>query len=511
MIQHFTIEDKENSLGFILKLPINGKVHEIELLGNKQIKKGTKDNYKTLIDIVNNHGNDIRFKLKDDELYIIFSCDCEFNKKESELNKIIGIDVNIKHALMMTSEIDNGDDKNYVNIYKEILKHEEFTSLLTKEEKEYYEDLSKCVSFFPIETELLFERVLNPNNSQKEKVFSKILDELTIQFKNDKQQHKDQYISCVKKARSLSKSYYILKQKYSEKQEEYDKQMGFFDESTESKETMDKRRFEFPFINTDTAKEILQKMKNISQDIDGCKKNIMKYAYNILENQGFDTIVFENLENSNFEKIQPLPTINSILKFHKIKGKTIDEAIKNEKIGNLIQNNYYEFELDDNNRIINAFYSEKGSYRLKKALFMNQIIKTFHFASIKDEGILLSNNNKCSTVLVPAEYSSQMDSTKNVIYGVKKNGKLVKADKRRVRAQQEKHINKLNADFNAAKNLKYIVENETWRNVFCAKPKNYVKKHGYSMPLLEPTKKGQHKILSELKKLGAFEELCVEK
>ena len=56
----------------------------------------------------------------------------------------------------------------------------------------------------------------------------------------------------------------------------------------------------------------------------------------------------------------------------------------------------------------------------------------------------------------------------------------------------------MNADFNAAQNIKYVVENEKWRKIFCVS-----KKYEYNTPVLDVTKKGQFKILNELKKLNA--------
>ena len=40
--------------------------------------------------------------------------------------------------------------------------------------------------------------------------------------------------------------------------------MGFVDNSTENKDSMDKRRFEHPFINTDVANELLEKLNNVN-------------------------------------------------------------------------------------------------------------------------------------------------------------------------------------------------------------------------------------------------------
>lgn len=507
LIQNYTIEEKEDSLGFVLNLPLNKKIHKIELWGNRQIKCGTKNEYKLLIDIINTKGQSINFKIKNGKLYVSFACDYSFNKTTSEYKQTVGIDVNVKHALIVTSENEN-NIKGYLNLYKHVLKNEKFVSLLSSEELNVFKSLSKNVVFCPIEFNFLFSRIFNDSYKEKELVFTDILYTLQKELKKAGKVEEHNYVSCVNKIRAKYVSYFKLKDVYSQKQKEYDIQMGFCDESTESKETMDQRRMEFPFRNTEIAVEILNKMNNILQDIEGCRKNIVSYAYKIFEQNGYDTIVLENLDNSNFDKTQVLPTTVSLLKYHKIQGKTIEEAKENKNIGNLIDGENYNFILDENNRINDAVFSEKGLYKVKKALFINQAIKTLHFSSIKDDFILLSNNGQASVVLVPAEYTSQMDSQKHVIY-YKKNekGKLVKASKKSVRQKQETYINGLNADVNAANNIKYIVENEQWRNIFCVKPKNYDKNYGYRLPQLESTKKGQHNILLELKKLGACEEL----
>lgn len=508
LIQRYKIEEKDNSLGFILNLPLNGKIHKIELWGNRQVKEGTKENYKLLIDLINSKGQSINFKIKNNNLYVSFTCDYSFNKFKSEYKQTVGIDVNVKHALIVTSEKDNNDIKNYLNLYKYVLNNEKFVSLLSSEELNVFTSLSKNVTFCPIEYNFLFSRISNDTYKEKEVIFSDILYTLQKELKKEGKIEEHKYVSCVNKIRAKYVSYFKLKDVYSQKQKEYDIQMGFCDESTENKETMDQRRMEFPFKNTEVAFEILSKMNKISQDIEGCRKNIVSYAYKVFEQNGYDTVVLENLDNSNFDKIQVLPTTVSLLKYHKIQGKTIEEAKENKNIGSLINGENYNFILDDNDRINDVNFSEKGLYKVKKALFINQAIKTLHFASIKDDFILLSNNGQMSSVLVPAEYTSQMDSQKHVIY-YKKNekGKLVKASKKSVRQKQETYINGLNADVNAANNIKYIVENEKWRNIFCVKPKNYDKNHGYNLPQLESTKKGQHNIISELKKLGACEEL----
>ena len=505
LIQNYRIENIENSLGFMLHLPLNGKTHQIELWGHGQLKDGNKDDYQILVDITKNHGQNITFKLENNEVYVIFSYECEIDKPESKYKKVVGSDINIKHALMTTSIIDDGTF-NYINIYKYVLQFPEFTELLSEEELKTYTQLSENLIFCPIECELLLER--ENNNSKKEKVFSKLLYNLQIEQKKNKDNYI--YVCCINKLRAQYMSYYKLYQVYTKKQKEYDKKMGFIDIDTSDKSLMDKRRFESPFRNTPEAISILEKMDNIRQTIEGCRKNIVQYAYKIFLDNSFDTIALEYLDNSNFEKIKPLPSIASLLNYHKVSGKTIQEAQKMKSIGHYIENNYYELITDENGLIIDANFTEKALSRINKSTFYNLAPKALHFSSIKDDFIQLSNNSNLLVALVPAEYTSQMDSLTHNIYGVYKNGKLVKADKRRVRKNQENHINGLNADINAANNIAFLVQDDFRRNIFCIKPKNYDKKGGYNLPVLEPTKKGQAKILAELKKLDAIQILTVE-
>jgi hypothetical protein len=299
-------------------------------------------------------------------------------------------------------------------------------------------------------------------------------------------------------------SYFILKEKYYEKQKEYDIEMGFTDDSTESKESMDKRRLEFPFRNTQIANGLLEKLSNVQQDINGCLKNIINYAYKVFEQNGFGVIALENLENSNFEKTQVLPTIKSLLKYHKLENQNINNINASDKVKEYIEKEYYELTTNENNEIVDAKYTKKGIIKVKKANFFNLMMKSLHFASNKDEFILLSNNGKTQIALVPSEYTSQMDSIEHCLY-VDKNGK--KVDKKKVRQQQETHINGLNADFNAANNIKYIIENENLRKLFCGK----LKVSGYNTPILDATKKGQFNILAELKKQNKIKIFEIEK
>ena len=242
---------------------------------------------------------------------------------------------------------------------------------------------------------------------------------------------------------------------------------------------MDKRRTENPFRNTLVANELLEKKNNVKQDINGCLSNIINYVYKVFEQNGYNIIALENLENSNFEKRQVLPTIKSLLKYHKLENQNINDIKASDKIKEYIENGYYEFITNENNEIVDAKYTAKGDIKVKNANFFNLMMKSLNFASIKDEFVLLSNNGKTQIALVPSEYTSQMDSIDHCIYMTENDkGKIVKVDKRKVRTKQERHINGLNADFNAANNIKHIVTNEKWRKVFCTpKKQNIILQH----------------------------------
>lgn len=508
-VQNFKLNEKPNSLGYILQIHLNKKLFNIELLGNRQIRKGNKDNYTTLVDIINNHGIDIIFKLENNKLYVILtSTDTTFNKTMTTPNKICGIDINIKHALLNTSERDSMNIQGYVNLYKRILENDDFVSLLSMEEYETFSNMASYLTFCPIEFNYLYSRISNDEYTEKERLFSKILIDIQKEYENKKGCDLEKiYIHSVNKLRAKIIAYHKLKTIYTQKKQEYDIKMGFVDDSTLSKDGMDKRRFESPFNNTDCAKQIKSKLDNVLQDIEGCRKNIITYVYKIFETNGYDTIGLENLDNSNFEYHKPLCSIKSLLNYHKILNKTIEQVKENNSVADLIEKDYYIFTFDENKNIIDAKFSDKGFYKNNKSWFINQLIKVLHFASIKNYFITLSNNGKTQIVLVPSEFTSQMNSLTHKLPMIKNDkGENVRPTKFRVRKTQEKHYNGLNADINATLNIKYIVENEEWRDVLCKSPnkKEYKDARGYNFPTLIATQK-HYNVSEQLEKLGGIE------
>lgn len=509
-IQNFKLNEIPNSLGYKLQIHLNKVPFDIELLGNRQIRKGNKDNYTTLVDIVNNHGDNIIFKLENNKLYVILtSTDTTYNKTMTTPNKICGIDINIKHALLNTSERDSMNIQGYVNLYKRILENDDFVSLLSMEEYETFSNMASYLTFCPIEFNYLYSRISNDEYTEKERLFSKILIDIQKEYENKKGYDLEKnYIHSVNKLRAKIIAYHKLKTIYKQKRQEYDIEMGFVDNSTLSKEDMDKRRFEFPFDKTYCAIQIKSKLDNVLQDIEGCRKNIITYVYKIFETNGYDTIGLENLDNSNFEYHKPLCSIKSLLNYHKLLNKTIEQAKENNSVADLIEKDYYIFTFDENENIIDAKFSDKGNYKNNKSWFINQLAKVLHFASIKDYFITLSNYGKTQIILVPSEFTSQMNSiTHKLPMVVNNKGKLVKPSKNRVRKTQEKHYNGLNADINATLNIKYIVNNENWRNVLCKTPnkKDYTNVRGYNFPILIATQSNPHNVSTQLKKLGGIE------
>jgi len=515
-IQGFSITRVDGACTYILHLPINGKIHGIKLWGNRQVVVNKDGTPVDILDLTNQHGSTINITIKNGEIYFAFTVTSDFVKPEHQIKNVVGVDVNTKHMLMQSNITDNGNVKGYFNIYKVLVEDRRFTSLLSEEQLKYFCELANIVSFCPIETEFLFARYAeykkmsnNAEMRQIEKVFSDILDEQYKKYK-DIDTSIANYISYVRKLRSQCCAYFKLKMKYKELQRQFDKEQDYKDLSTESKETMDKRRWENPFRNTPEASKLIKKMDNVSRQLIGCRDNIITYAYRVFEKNGYDTISLENLESSQFENNDHVIAPKSLLEYHHLKGKTMNYLLSDEckvrittKDGKVKE--WYHVELNDKDEIDNIFLTPEGETEKEKNLFNNMVIKIVHFADIKDKFIQLGNYNKLQTVLVPSYFTSQMDSKTHSVYVVetantktsKKELKLV--SKKRVRRQQEWHINGLNADYNAACNIAHIAKNIELRQIMCKTPQT---KNGYSSPVLTSKVKSQVEMVRELKKMG---------
>lgn len=471
-IQDFTMECV-GSTKYRIKFIFNKKPYMLELFGNRQVVRCENGERVELTNIVNNHGNQITFNIKNKSLFVHLTSNVEFSKKPVNIKNVVGVDVNIKHSMLATSIKDNGKVKDYINLYKKLVEDDDFVESFGDSASglynlELYRQMSETVNFGILETDTLFERFANQHtgnqlNNQlvkRENAMQKVFDNIA---KTSENVYIVNYVNAVKMLRAKYKSYFILKEKYYEKQHEYDVIMGFSDTSTKSKETMDKRRFEFPFVDTDVAKELLAKLNNVEQDLIGCRDNIITYAFNVFKNNGYDTISLEYLDSSQFDKRKlPTPTPNSLLKYHKFEGKTKEEVDK-LMIEKCISKDYYTFTWD-NDKLANVDLSKYGKKCQQKLNFGNLVIKAIHFADVKDKFVQLTNNNNMNVVFCPAAFTSQMDSKTHKLYCIKnKNGKWVLLDKKYVRTQQETHINGLNADFNSACNIAYIASNSVFR------------------------------------------------
>lgn len=461
--------EKEGNTSFRLQMVFNKKPYTITLLGNRQVVKYIDGKRVDLIDIVGKHGDSLTFNIKNGELFVHLTKRVEFPKEQKEIRKSVGVDVNIKHAMLAASIVDTGQLKGYINLYRELVEDRDFVSTFGdsdsgKTELGMYQKMAETVFFGVLEVESLFERVVNQQSGWKldnqlirrERAMEKVFDRI-VKTTSDKRII--DYVNYVKMLRAKYKAYFILDEKYHEKQREYDLSMGFTDES-------DERRELYPFINTETAKEILGKKRNVEQDLIGCRDNIVTYAFNVLRNNGYDTISVEYLDSSQFDK-RRMPTPKSLLEYHKFKGKTKEEVERLMSEKKFAKTNY-GIHYDGENKVDGIVYSKEGELRQKKLNFMNLVIKAIHFADIKDKFAQLCNNNDMNVIFGPSAFTSQMDSETHSLYYVEKetkgkNGKtgkkFVLADKKSVRRRQETHINGLNADFNAARNLEYIASN----------------------------------------------------
>lgn len=493
----------------------NKHIGKIELYGNKQITKDC-----TLLVNPNNVCESVTFVIKNNTMFVNLQFKNEYSKPIIKENNVVGFDINTKHCLLNSSLEDDGNLNGYINIYKELMKNKTFTTLLKKFNGlfDIYNDLSNLVTFGIIETPFLFEKYaynkgysVNNDFNEIENIITETL--LNLEKSTNDIKKKD-YIHRTYLMRKGMYNYFYIKMRYFEEQKEYDTTMYNSvpnkdevvgtrqgKDFTKGQEFLEKH----PFKYTDNGLKLLKLLNDNKQNIIGNRNNIIVYATNILTSNGYNLFSFEDLNSSNFERSKSIPTITSLLKYHKFEGKSKDDFLHNElfeKFGNCYKLTF------ENGIVVNAEYSKLGLYKTNRTLFYNILIKSVSFADVKDYFVTLSNKNNFNVVFVPKEYTSQMDSNTHKVYVEEKVGKnntkivsLVKKDK--VRKTQEYHINGLNADFNSARNIAFIASNQQFSTALLVKPKKYG--NGFGKPLLVPTTKNIQEVVAKIKKIGAIQ------
>ena len=433
------------------------------------------------------HSSKISISIEGDEMYVTVPVKVVVDKKESSMSNVVGIDINVKHAMLSTSIIDNGNIKGYVNLYRELLSDESFLAVINNTEREVFEGLSRYVMFGLIETPYLGSRIigLTPHEKAVEDKITSCLKCLSKRLSCAGDEKRAVYVQNVIKIRALIKSVFERQLTKSREQKEYDNLMGFTKD--------DERRKTDGFHTTDRGAALTSEIHDLSTKIVACRDNVVEYAYRVIAENGYDGIAMENLESSTFMKTkQNFPTCKSLLGYHAIKGKTVECAKQNENVGQFVEKGYYVFTVVDG-KIDDAVYSEKADKIIKCNRLYDMVIKTIHFADMKDKFVEDSISHKV--------FTEDITVTKTDKKGrVRKSVKTVLVDKHKVRKTQETHINGLNADYNAACNLKYIAETVSWRNAFCFK--NW---KSYGLPQYGTKIKNQKTMIERLGELGAIE------
>ena len=490
--QCISVKRKGGCQGYVVAIPVGAKNSIVfDLYGRRDVIRDGVE----LVDVCSKHGKTVTIKSVNGELFLDMPVAVNFEKKSGKCTKTVGIDVNTKHMLIQTSVKDNGKFDYYVNLYRIFAQDEELNKILGDDEvMANIKKNAENVSFLPLEMELLYSRILDGPQKYKlaEDRITELLKQWGINFDAGCMPQERIYVQCVRKLRGNLKRLLYLQNKYYEVQQEYDKKMGFDDKSTDSKETMDKRRWESPFRNTEEGAKLYDEINTYQKRIIGIRNSIIDYAYLVLEYNGYDNLSLEYLTSSQFKVSKTFPSTNSLLKYHKLQGKTKTEAEKCDAYAS--HKSKYKLSLKDG--VIDSIdYSAEGLKHIKKDRSRNIIIKAIHFADVKDRFVLSSNNGNASVTFVPSYHTSQIDSTDHKMF-VTSKGKIV--DKRKVRQIQERHINGLNSDFNAARNIQYISENEEWRNALCKPTENM-----YNEPIYVPLVKSQNGMFKAIKKLGA--------
>lgn len=490
----YNITRKDGCSGYIVELPIGKNKLTFDIYGRKDTTTDSDD----IVDICKCHTTNIVIKKVKGELYLDIPVKIKFKKDEPSTSKYVGIDVNTKHAMLVTSLLDDGSLKGYANLYKIVSKDKEFMSLADTDTKMAFESLSNVVTFAPIEYSMLYSHIICSTDKMKlaESRFEKVLKDYARTADTEVRI----YIQTLLRFRNSLKRYLYWKDIYTAEQMAYDLRMGFVDESTESKETMDKRRKESPFISDPKGAQLSAMLNEIEKKIAEQEGNLILYTYKVLLYNGYNIPVMEDLSASSFKRTRYFPTIDSLLKFHKLLGKKRNEI--NECKAYAEHKDKYKLIFDENDEVSGAEYTKEATVMNEKARARDIIIKAIHFADIKNTFAKYANNNDSAVIFVPSYYTSLMDSNIHKLYMVEdEKGKLKLPNKKTIRPIQEQHKNGLNCDINAARNILYIAENREWFERLCMKNNDY----GYSEPMYKPRVKKSHTTLKEYKALGAIE------
>ena len=464
--------------------PSSGHGFSCDVWGRKDIIKGDD----VLVVLYEAMSNNTLFKIVDNTMYIHLSCSAPFKTKTTPIPKMadekkVGCDVNTKHAFLQFDEGVNVDDlKGYVNIYQALIEDKAYNELCkkypTEGNKSLYETLSKHACFCPIESQWLMYRAIprkdengkefkddsrNPIANKFEEVFSQVIDRLLDEAKTKGEHEKVYYLGCVRKFRQKLLSVCRIQTAYDYSGTLY--AIGVnkaFPDSEQAK----KELASHPFNTTEKGKEMLQKKENIRKRIISCRNNIIHYAYSVLAKNGYGCIALENLTTAGLEKkgSDYMKYPETFLYSKGFLGMTKEEIQKDQYLKKLYDEKMYKYDTDKEGRIENILFTKEGKQRKEKSDFNNFALKMVHFASVKDYFVTLQNKGTVAVAWVPSEYSSQIDSKEHILYvEEKKKGKrIVPVKKELVRPNQEDYfINGLNADINAANNIRYYVLNNS--------------------------------------------------
>lgn len=433
---------------------------------------------------------------------------------------VVGCDINTKHLLMVTSLKDNGHMDGYVNLFSRIIGNRKAADRLREiHGKQAFESLTQLagyVTFGMIESDLLHSRSYDAENPTEE--HAKLLEaekSLTDAMRETMEEYQygaeRTYIgNCIALRNGIS-AYHRLCNAFDRERAKYDEETYHsIEDCDETLVTINGIPYtkgtdfvkKHPFVETEKGREIMDKRNAVVNRIRGVRDSIVQYAYNVLLRHGARLLCMEDLDSSQFEKYNPGATAISLLRKHKLAGKTTEEALACKAYA--AHREYYKTVTDDNGKITDIIYSDTGMFRFDKALFSNRLIKAVGFASVKDELAKPAATRTLKTAQVPAMYSSQMDSVKHVLL-VKRNekGKETFARKNEVRKSQETHVNGLNADVNSALNLEHMAKDAKFRSLFLAKPD----KREYATPAFIPKFKSQIQFLKTVRKENLCEQL----
>lgn len=422
---------------------------------------------------------------KGKKLFAYLTIDTEVTKPVNRFEKVVGIDVNSKHALFSCSERDIMESPLYIDLPMEVYLHYSRQGSIQR-----IVELDKAINLgqmsgerghhatFGLLDNLLDSYDENDNPVQRfarkeDGTYYARRDAYSDAFKELLKVHcgdtpvervKRNYISSCKSIRNNLTRLQCIDLEKMERQKAYD-------------EAHDKAYKEkYPFANTETGKVLTKKRQKLKDEINENEKQIISYMETIFRDMGYDAQALENMTYGSWGKRTHLLSPKY---FHKACiHESIEKGIPLTETKHFKDNKrFFDFSLD-NFTVDEIRLNRDGEYENNKRGMLNRQNKNISLSSLKDMVSVISEKYGIQTHFVNPAYTSQIDSVTGYLPEEDEDGTY----KEKVRGKQETFIHQdktmSSADENAAKNIAMQVTDETLRGSLLQLNPDFPEKYG---------------------------------